>query len=207
MYACIFFIVSTWTWHIRAYMTHMMAQWNGLLSPDIIIQCAHELILISNLCRGELPRKSTRWLTSLMKSLGLLHLSVLVMHRMGVNFQRWRQRRDRTQVFTASSAGRKDRMCWRRASGRTSIPSSSLASAILLLLKLFCLGDIPSNRWRATRALPRKKRRADSPGAMRGPRLINQTRGAHGGEEAQPAGWLAVSAVPSTLPWSGPGRR
>lgn len=44
--------------------------------------------------------------------------------RAGTDLQRWRQRRERRHVWTASCDGRSDSMCYRASSGRTSIPAA-----------------------------------------------------------------------------------
>ncbi|BAT13160.1 Os11g0209300, partial [Oryza sativa Japonica Group] len=142
-------------------MTHIMTHWNGLLSSSSSLSS-------SDSPSGEQPRKSTRWLTNFLNRLELFHLSLSASRRRtSVDLQRWRHRRDRTQVLTASSADSKDRTCWRSSSGRALIPPSLLASAISSPLEPLRLGGIPSNRWRAkgTARQETKSRLTDHPGA------------------------------------------
>jgi hypothetical protein len=90
------------------------------------------------MCRDALrSRRSSRWFTNLLSFLTPCLFSVLpslVMRRIGMDFQRPRQRLASTQVCTASAAGKNDSTCCRTSSGRASILLHPLATGTGLRL-------------------------------------------------------------------------
>lgn len=94
-----------------------------------------------NVSNGELPRRSRRCSMKLRTPPRFN----LITRTAVADFQRWRQRRARMLVCTASRESRKPRMWWRTPSGRAFMWQGPAPTEAIAWLHFF-LGDIPSNR-------------------------------------------------------------